>query len=156
MLARVREIKNNIYEINKYILYKIYLFNEKNKTKRIIIIKTTLREIYLVNILAANMLLRNDILVLKEIDLLFFKKIAYIDSCNIDISIEVQFKESLIRRVINLKKITIILLHLNVTVIIHYLDLSNRDFLFKSRDNSILSLYTKMINKNIEAILIKI
>ena len=101
------------------------------------------------------MLLKNDILVLEEINLLFLKEIAYIDSYNINILIEVRLKESLIKRVINLKKISIILLYLNVTIIIYYLNLSNRDFLFKSRKDSILSLYAKIINKNIEAILIK-
>ena len=101
------------------------------------------------------MLLENDILVLEEINLLFSKEIAYINSYNINILIEVRLKESFIRRVINLKKTSIILLYLNVTVIIYYLNLSNRDFLFKSREDSILFLYTKIINKNIEAILIK-
>ena len=65
ILARVREIKNDIY--------KIYLFNEKNKNERIIIIKTILREIYLVDKLVINILLRNNILILKEINHLFFK-----------------------------------------------------------------------------------
>ena len=69
----MREIKNDIYKINKYIIYKIYLFNKKNKNKRIIIIKIILREIYLVNKLVIDILLRNDILILKEINLLFFK-----------------------------------------------------------------------------------
>ena len=101
------------------------------------------------------MLLRNDILVLKEINLLFSKEIAYIDSYNINISIKIRLKEFLIKRVINLKKISIILLYLNVTIIIYYLNLSNRDFLFKSRKDSILFLYTKIINKNIKAILIR-
>ena len=73
VLARVREIENNIYEINKYIIYKIYLSDEKNKNERVITIKTTLREIYLVNKLVVDMLLENDILVLEEIDLLFSK-----------------------------------------------------------------------------------
>ena len=73
MLARVREIKNDIYEINKYIIYKIYLSNEKNKNKRIIIIKIISREIYLVNKLVVDILLKNDILVLKKINLLFSK-----------------------------------------------------------------------------------
>ena len=41
ILTRIRGIKNNIYKINKYIIYKIYLFNKKNKNKRIIIIKIT-------------------------------------------------------------------------------------------------------------------
>ena len=151
----MREIKNDIYEINKYIIYEIYLSNEKNKNKYIIIIKTISREIYLVNKLVVDILLRNDILILKEINLLFLKEIAYIDSYNVNILIEVHSKESLIRRVINLKKIFIISLHLNVIIIIYYLNLLNRNFLFKSRKNSILSLYIKLINKNIKAILIK-
>ena len=132
ILARVREIENNIYKINEYIIYKIYLFNEKNKNKRVIIIKTISRKIYLINKLVVDILLRNDILILKEVNLLFLKKIAYIDSYNINISIEVYLKESLIRRVINLKKIFIILLYLNVTIIIYYLNLSNCNFLSKS------------------------
>ena len=151
----MREIKNDIHEINKYIIYEIYLFDEKNKNKRVIIIKTTLKEIYLVNKLVVDILLRNDILVLKEIDLLFSKQIAYIDSYNVNILIEVQFKESLIKRVINSKEITIIPLYLNVTITIYYLNLSNYNFLFKSRENSTLSLYTKLINKNTKVILIK-
>ena len=53
----MREIKNNIY--------KIYLFNKKNKNKHIVIIKITRREIYFINKLVVNILLRNDILVLK-------------------------------------------------------------------------------------------
>ena len=93
----MREIKNNIYEINKYIIYKIYLFNKKNKNKRIIIIKTISREIYLINKLVVDILLKNDILILKEINLLFLKKIAYIDNYNINILIEIYLKESLIR-----------------------------------------------------------
>ena len=151
----MREIKNNIYEINKYIIYKIYLFNKKNKNKCIVIIKTISREIYLVNKLVIDILLKNDILILKEINLLFLKKIAYINNYNINIFIEVHLKESLIRRVINLKKVFIISLHLNVTITIYYLNFLDYNFLFKSRENSILSLYIKLINKNIKIILIK-
>ena len=151
----MRRIKNDIYEINKYIIYKIYLFDEKNKNERIVIIKIISREIYLIDKLVVDILLRNDILISKEVNLLFLKKIAYIDNYNINILIEIYLKESLIKRVINSKKVLIVLLYLNVTVIIYYLDLFDRDFLFKSRENSILFLYTKLINKNIKAILIK-
>ena len=128
----MREIKNDIYEINKYIIYEIYLFDEKNKNEYIVTVKTIPREIYLINELAADILLRNDILVLKEINLLFLKKIAYIDSYNMNIFIEVHLKGSLIRRVINSKKVLIVPLYLNATVTIYYLNLPNRDFLFKS------------------------
>ena len=85
----MRKFKNNIYEINKYIIYKIYLSNERNKDKRVIIVKITLREIYLVDKLVIDILLRNDILFLKEINLLFSKEIVYIHSYNINIFIEI-------------------------------------------------------------------
>ena len=128
----MREIENDIYEINKYIIYEIYLSNKKNKNKRIVIIKTISREIYLINKLVVDILLRNNILILKEINLLFLKEIAYIDSYKINIFIEVYSKESLIRRVINLKKVFIISLYSNVTITIYYLNLLDRNFLFKS------------------------
>ena len=128
----MRKIKNDIYKINKYIIYKIYLSNEKNKDKYIIIIKITLKEIYLINKLVIDILLKNNILILKEINLLFLKKIVYINNYNINIFIEVYLKESLIRRVINFKEIFIILLYLSVIIIIYYLNLFNYNFLFKS------------------------
>ena len=155
MPARVRGIKNDIHEINEYIIYEIYLSDEKNKNERVITIKTTSREIHLVNELAADMLLRNDILVPKGIDLLFSKQTAHIDSYDVNIFIEVQFKEPFMRRVINSKEITVIPSHSNATVTIHYLNLPDRDFLFEPRENSILSLYTGLINKNIKVILVK-
>ena len=93
----MRKIKNDIYKINKYIIYKIYLSNDKNKDKYIIIIKITLKEIYLINKLVIDILLKNNILILKEINLLFLKKIVYINNYNINIFIEVYLKESLIR-----------------------------------------------------------
>ena len=128
----MRKIEKDIYKINKYIIYKIYLSNKKNKNKRIITIKTISREIYLVNKLIVDILLKNNILILKEINLLFLKEIAYIDSYNINILIEVHLKESLIRRVINLKKVFIISLYLNIIIIIYYLNLLDYNFLFKS------------------------
>ena len=151
----MREIKNDIYKINKYIIYKIYLSNKKNKNEYIVIIKTISKEIYLVNKLVVDILLRNDILILKEINLLFLKEIAYIDNYNVNIFIKIYLKEFLIRRIINLKKVFIISLHSNVIIIIYYSNFLDYNFLFKSRKNSILSLYTKLINKNIKAILIK-
>ena len=128
----MREIKNNIYKINKYIIYRIYLFNKKSKNKRNIIIKIILREIYFIKKLVADILLRNDILISKEINFLFSKKIVYINNYNINILIEVYLKESLIKRVINLKEFFFISLYLNVIIIIYYLNFYNRNFLFKS------------------------
>ena len=133
-------------------LYK-NLFKRSN-TRRVIVKRIK----FLINLIIfqyIDRLLKNDILILKEINFLFLKKIAYIDNYDINILIEIYLKESLIRRVINSQKILIISLYLNVTITIYYLNLFDRNFLFKSRENSILSLYIKLINKNIKIVLIK-
>ena len=153
--ARVRGIGNDIHEINEYIIHEIYLSNEKDKNGRDVTVKTISREIYLVNELAVDMLLRNDILIPEGINLLFSKETAYIDSCDMDIPIKVHSKESLIRRVINSKKASIISPHSNVTVTIYHLNLLDRDFLFEPRGDSVLSLYAELINRNTKAILVK-
>ena len=153
--ARVRGIENDIHETNEYIIHEIYLPDGKDKDERAVTAKTTPREIHLVDGLAADMLLRNDILVPEEIDLLFSKEIAHIGSCDVNIPIEVHSKEPLMRRVINSKKASIIPPHSNATVTIHHLNLPDRDFLFEPREDSILSLYAGLINKNTEAILVK-
>ena len=71
--ARVRGIENNIHEIKKYIIYKIYFSDEKNKNNNTIIVKTALWEIYIIDDLIVEILIENDILILEEIDLLFSK-----------------------------------------------------------------------------------
>ena len=71
--VRIRGIRNNVYEIKEYIVYEIYLSKGKDKEGRLITAKIALREIYLVDDLAAGILIRNNVLVPEEIDLLFLK-----------------------------------------------------------------------------------
>ena len=101
------------------------------------------------------MLIKNDVLILKNIDLLFFKRTIYIKSYNIKILIKIYFKNLIIRRVINIKKIIIIFIHFITTINIHYLDLFNRNFLFKFIDDFTLLFYVNIIDKKINDILIK-
>ena len=87
--TRVRGIGNDIYEISEYIIYEIYLPNSTDKDSKIVIAKTAIREIYLVDSLAAGILIGNDVLVPEGINLLFSKKVAHIRSYRVDVSIEV-------------------------------------------------------------------
>ena len=70
---RVRGIKNNVHETSKYIIYKIYFPEGKDNEGRLITARTALRELHLINNLAADILIGNNVLVLKGIDLLFSK-----------------------------------------------------------------------------------
>ena len=87
--TRVRGIGNDIYETSEYIIHEIYLPDSTDKDGKIVIAKTTIREIYLVNSLAAGILIGNDVLVSKGINILFLKKVAYIRSYGVDVPIEV-------------------------------------------------------------------
>ena len=87
--ARVRGIENDIYKTSEYIIHEIYLPDSTDKDDKIVIAKTTMREIYLVDSLAADILIGNDVLVSEEINLLFSKKVAYIRSYRVDVPIEV-------------------------------------------------------------------
>ena len=71
--VRVWGIRNDIYETKEYIVYEIYLSKGKDKKERLVIVKIALREIYLVDDLAVGILIRNNILVLEGINLLFLK-----------------------------------------------------------------------------------
>ena len=87
--TRIRDIGNDIYKTSEYIIHEIYLPDSTDKDGKIVIAKTTIREIYLVNSLAAGILIGNDVLVSEGINLLFSKKVAYIRSYRVDVPIEV-------------------------------------------------------------------
>ena len=87
--ARVRGIGNDIYKTSEYIIHEIYLPDDTDKDGKIVTAKTTMREIHLVDSLAAGILIGNDVLVSEGINLLFSKKVAYIGSCGVDVPIEV-------------------------------------------------------------------
>ena len=87
--TRIRGIGNDIYKTSEYIIHEIYLPDSTDKDDKIVIAKTTMREIYLVDSLAAGMLIGDDVLVSEGIDLLFLKKVAYIGSYRVDVPIEV-------------------------------------------------------------------
>ena len=71
--TRVRGIRNNVYETNKYIIYKIYFLKGKDNEERLITTRTALKELYLINDLAAGILIGNNVLISEGIDLLFSK-----------------------------------------------------------------------------------
>ena len=87
--ARIRGIGNDIYKTSEYIIHEIYLPDSTDKDSKIVTVKTTIREIHLVDSLAAGILIGNDVLVSEGINLLFSKKVAHIGSCGVDVPIEV-------------------------------------------------------------------
>ncbi len=114
-----------------------------------------MRKIYLVNGLAASILIKNDVLVSEGINLLFLKRVASIGSYRVEVLIEVRSKGPLIKRIINSKKTVVVPLNSSAVVLIYHLDLPDRDFIFKPIEDSTLALYTGLIDQSTRGILVK-
>ncbi len=153
--ARVRGIGNNVYKTSEYIIQEIFFLRGKDKEGRPATARTALRKIYLVDGLAAGMLIGNDVLVPEGIDLLFSKRVASIGSCGVEIPIEVRSKGPLIKRTINSKKTVVIPPNSSAVVPIYHLDLPDRDFMFKPIEDSTLALYAGLIDQSTRGILVK-
>lgn len=81
----IRDFKTNKHLIDQYAIISMYFKNKDNLDKeiRIMIIK----KIHLINNLKINILLKNDILSSKLIDISMLTTTIYIESCNMTISI---------------------------------------------------------------------
>ena len=82
---RVKELDSTMHNIDKYMLILIYLLDlKRNDYKALTYI---IREIYLINNLKVNLLIRNDIIKSKKIILNVSKNEVYINNYDIIIKI---------------------------------------------------------------------
>ncbi len=153
--ARVRGIGNDVHETSEYIIQEIFFPRGKDKEGRPATARTALREIHLVDGLAAGMLIGNDVLVPEGIDLLFSKRVASIGSCGVEVPIEVRSKGPLMKRTINSKKTVVVPPNSSAVVPIYHLDLPDRDFMFEPIEDSTLALYAGLIDQSTRGILVK-
>ena len=82
---RVKKLDIAIYNIDEYILILIYISNIKKDDIKILY--RILKKVYLINNLKVYILIKNDIVELKEIVLNINKSKAFIDSYDIIINI---------------------------------------------------------------------
>ena len=132
----------------------IYL-SEKFKNSINIIAKTTSREIYLIDKLKIKMLIEINIIKSKEIDILISRSSASIFNYKIEVSVKLKFKGRAMRQSIHARKAIDMLPHSQIFILIHFIEfLSNsRDFLFESKEESYLSLYTHLVDNFLSAVL---
>ena len=81
----VRELNTTKHSIDKYVIVFMY-FSEKDNHDELVRAKIT-REVHFVNNLKANILIENDVLRLKKFNIFTFTSTAYIESCEVIISI---------------------------------------------------------------------
>ena len=150
----VRDLDINKHQIRKYALIFIYIKgkNEKEKTIRACFHK----EIHIIDDLKINMLIDNDIMKSKNINVSLNKRIAYIENCKMIVSIKIKSFEILIIKSVHLRKITIISFHSKISMKIHYLIVFDfRIFSFKFDEINLLIIYAHLINAFINEILFR-
>ena len=148
----VRDLETNKHSIDKYAICSMYFADTDNDDNAIL--TEIIRKIHLVNNLKANLLIENDILNPELIDIFTFTNSAFIKSCKIKISITIRAKSILQIRLIYALEISIPT-RSKIVISIHKITVSERDYMFESKEVTNLSMYAHIIDDNIISILIR-
>ena len=101
----IRELNVDKHMTIEYVILFMYFFNQKNDvTIKIKIIK----KIHLIDNFKINMLLNNDVIESKKIDVNISNKSNYIDSCEIIVNFEIRTLRMIVQISIHARKITMI------------------------------------------------
>ena len=152
-LITVRDLETVKHTTDKYVCCLMYFF-EKDKDDHSVLVEIV-REIHLVDNLKINLLIDNDILESELIDIFTFINTAIIESCDVIVSIVVKFKSSRQTRVIHAIRSQRISSHFKLTISIHKIMISKRDYIFESKEIKNLAVYAHIIDNNIKTILIR-
>ena len=110
---------------------------------------------YLINNLIAKLLISTDILVFKKVNIIIFKKTSYIKSCKIDIKLKATPKKGIAKSLIYVIARITILLFAFIAILIYYIIIAkDKDLLFEP-DDTLITLFIQLANKDIKLILAK-
>ena len=148
----IRDLDVDKHMTIEYIILFMYFFDQKNDvTIKIKII----REIHLLDNLKINMLLNNDVIESKKIDVNVSNKSTYIDNCEIIDNFEIRTSRSIVQISIHERKITIVFSHNELILSMHYIIVSfDRNYLFESNEFN-FSFYVYLINFTFKHIVVR-
>ena len=150
-----RDIKINQHQMIEYIIYSIYIaeINEKDEKIRVMF----KRELYVINVLKANVLIDNNIMSAKDIFIDLEKRTIIIDSCNVIVFIKIRIShDSAVQKSVYLRKIIVVSSQFEQTVKIYHLAVFiNRNYLFKSVELNYLIIYAHIIDVIIKTVIIR-
>ena len=149
----IRDLKAEKHQINKYAIVSLY-FEDKDAFD-IVVKAIVTRKIHLVKNFKVNLLIRNDIFESKLIDISIFINTAYIDNCDITISIIINVRSRSQHMLIHALKTTTIFVEIECVLQIHNTVLSERNYLFEAITKVNFFIYAHMINSQIKFILIR-
>jgi len=149
----MRSLDTFKHSSNEYAILLLYFFN-KDKKENYAITKIT-RKVYLVDNLKTNMLIENNLIDFKRININVASKSTFINSCDVTISIKVKTSRVVVYTSMHVRKTIIVSFRSKIIVSIYYNSiLSDRDFLFELDELNLL-LYAYLVNAKSRTILIR-
>ena len=110
---------------------------------------------HLTNNLIAKLLISTNILVFKKVNIIISKKTSYIRSCKIDIKLKATLKKGIAKSLICVIVRITILLFAFIAILIYYIAIAkDKDLLFEP-DNTLVTLFVQLANKDIKLVLAK-
>ena len=147
----VRSVENNRHQTNEFIIIEIYLSDQKDRVNVIVSVR---RKLHVIDDLRANMLIDNDIIDFERITLDIVDKTVHIANCEVDISVQSRQRERYQKHVISVEKTTVISSHVERFAFINVSSMSaDRNFIFESKVQSQLSMYSHSINSTMTSVL---
>ena len=152
-LITIRDFEVNKHQTDKYAIVFMY-FEEKNKIDDIVK-AVIIREIHLIKNLKINLLIENDILELELIDISISTNIAYIESCDVTISIIINVKFRFQHMSVHVLRTTSISFKSKRFLKIHNIILSERNYLFESFVSVNFAIYAHVINSKTKSVFVR-
>ena len=148
----IRDLDVDKHITTEYVILFMYFFDKKND---VIIKAKIIKKIHLIDNFKINMLLSNDVIESKKIDVNISNKSIYIDNCEIIINFEIRTSRIIVQISIHARKITMIFSHNELIFSMHYIIVSfDRNYLFESNEFN-LSFYVHLINFNFKHIVVR-
>lgn len=145
-ILKIKNINSITHESVEFICIFVYFLNKvKNDTTVLIVIT---KEIYFVENLKIKMLIENDSFDSEKFVINIETRIAIIESCKINISLKIQFKNSYIRRTIHTRNVFILQSKKKQLTLIRIKVLEERKFFFKSNSNAKFIMCSQRSNTN--------
>ena len=110
---------------------------------------------HLTNNLAIKLLISTNILILKKVNIIISKKISYIKSYGINIKLKATPKKGIAKSLIYIIARITILPFIFIAILIYYIIIAkDKDLLFEP-DNTLVTLFIQLANKDIKLVLAK-
>ena len=143
---KIRELDTNRHENWKYVICDIHFADTKAKNDKSVTFVLR-RKIHLMNNFKINMLIDNDVFDFENIIINSIKKQTHIINIDVIISLNIRSSKISIQRFVHIRKITVISLQFEMTVVIHHTTLfANRDFLFEFANDINFTLYVHLVD----------